>query len=120
MHETRQHIEAAEVDLSAGWVGLPGFPTGLEVKTMADDLDETRKTGARTRLVRFAPGARTQEPLVHDYWEDVYMLSGDLRLAGAAAPVTAPVYSCRPPGTQHGPFASNGGCIMLEMQYYRT
>ncbi len=116
--KSRQHIEVSRVELSEGWADLSGFPLGLQVKTLSDDLDEIRKEGARTRLVRFAPGAATRTPLMHDYWEEVYMLSGDLGLSDSIEPTDAPTYSCRPPGTQHGPFTSRGGCILLEMQYY--
>jgi hypothetical protein len=28
--------------------------------------------------LRFEPGARTATPFVHDYWEEVFLLSGDL------------------------------------------
>ena len=27
-------------------------------------------------------------------------------------------YACRPPGTNHGPFRSDEGCMFLEIQYY--
>ncbi len=27
-------------------------------------------------------------------------------------------YACRPPGTPHGPFKSETGCLLLEMHYY--
>ena len=29
-------------------------------------------------------------------------------------------YACRPPGAYHGPFKSEGGCLLLEMHYYDT
>ena len=50
----------------------------LSKKSSPGALDENVKTGNRTRLLRFEPGARTVEPFVHDYWEEVYLLSGDL------------------------------------------
>jgi len=108
----------APVDLDDGWQALPGFPAGLDIKILADDLDEVGKTGARTRLVRFAPGAATQAPLVHDYWEEVFLLSGSLAADDDALAAAAPSYACRPPGTPHGPFRSTSGCVMLEVQYY--
>ena len=27
-------------------------------------------------------------------------------------------YACRPPGTPHGPFRSEKGCLLLELHYY--
>lgn len=119
MNRQRVHIEMRAVDTGTGWQALAGFAHGLETKLLSDDLDEIEKTGGRTRLVRFAAGATTTQTLVHDYWEEVYMLSGDLRPVGLATPTPgAPAYSCRPPGTAHGPFVSDAGCMLLEMQYY--
>ena len=34
--------------------------------------------GGRTRLLRFEPGIYTTAPFVHDHWEEVYLISGDL------------------------------------------
>jgi hypothetical protein len=116
----KTHIEMEKVDLSAGWQALSGFPPGLDVKCLANDLDEDTRTGARSRLVRFAAGVVTTGNLVHDYWEEVYLLSGDLYAVAQSdqPPVSAPCYSCRPPGTRHGPFGSRTGCILLEHQCY--
>jgi uncharacterized RmlC-like cupin family protein len=113
----REHIELETLDLKQDWSALAGH-AGLQVKVLADSLDVTARSGARSRLVRFAPGARTQEVLRHDYWEEVYLLSGDLaRLDGRPA-AAAFSFSIRPPGTPHGPFASSKGCVLLELQYF--
>ncbi|MGY6251428.1 cupin domain-containing protein [Bosea thiooxidans] len=115
----RLHIEMLPFDDDDGWLPLPGFPAGFDVKILADDLDEKRKAGARTRLVRFAAGVATTEALVHDYWEEVFVLKGAVVPPdGDASAPDVLLYSCRPPGTPHGPFRSENGCIMLEVQYY--
>jgi ChrR Cupin-like domain len=120
MKVRRRHIEMEALDFETGWQPLAGFPQGLEVKILADDLNEAEKTGGRTRLVRFAPGTETATPLTHDYWEEVFLINGRLGMAegNSAHPGSAPTYSCRPPGTIHGPFVSDTGCILLELQYY--
>ncbi|MER9972006.1 cupin, partial [Mesorhizobium sp. M0060] len=92
---------------------------------LAGRLDEAGKTGNRTRLLRFAPGAYTTMPFVHDYWEEVYLVSGDLIVGGTsveeASPSFAPnTYACRPPGVYHGPFRSQTGCLLLELHYYEA
>jgi hypothetical protein len=74
----KEHLEFHAVDLAAGWRTPPGYPRGIEQKILAGGLDENARTGNRTRLLRFAPGAETAEPFVHDYWEEVYLVSGDL------------------------------------------
>jgi hypothetical protein len=109
----------ARLDLDNGWVPLPGFE-GLETQVLADDLDERTSTGARSRLVRFSPGSRTSHVLSHPYWEEVFVISGDLHpiADGEPAAGTGPTYTVRPPGTPHGPFASQIGCTLLEVQYF--
>ena len=106
-----------------GWHGLPGYPEGIEQKILAGKLDEDGKVGNRTRLLRFRPGIYTTAPFVHDYWEEVYLVSGDLTVGndenGEGGEAFEPnTYACRPPGVHHGPFKSNTGCVLLEMHYY--
>lgn len=118
MHRKKPHMEMASIDLSGGWQALAGAPAGLEVKLLADNLNEEDRTGARTRLVRFAPGAATTVPFTHTYWEEVYLMSGDMSDLTRQWQHEAPAYSCRPPGTVHGPFSSTTGCVLFEIQYY--
>jgi len=114
----RPHIEMASLDLDTGWSPLPGFG-GLEVRVLADDLDESARTGGRSRLVRFAAGSCTSDVLAHPYWEEVFVLSGDMFALKNPAPSSqAPLYTIRPPGTPHGPFGSRSGCTLLELQYF--
>ena len=102
----KKHKEFHAVDMgSAGWRSPPGYPEDIEHKILAGGLDEKNKTGNRTRLLQFRPGAFTTEPFVHDYWEEVYLISGDLVVGdgknGAAAESFCPnTYACRPPGNQ--------------------
>jgi hypothetical protein len=119
----KEHLEFHPVDLGAGWETPPGYPDGIQQKILAGRLDEVRKEGNRTRLLRFAPGVYTTEPFVHDYWEEVYLLSGDLIVGndaeGHGGEAFKPnTYACRPPGAYHGPFKSEEGCLLLEIHYY--
>ncbi len=104
------------------WQALPGFP-GLDVLTLSSTFDEARKTGRRTRLVRFGPGVETREALVHDYFEEAMLVSGDIRgirEAESFGSFTEQAYVFRPPGTPHGPIRSEGGCVLLEVQYFEN
>ena len=81
------------------------------------------KRGSRTRLLKIEPGAFSTEPFVHDHWEEVYVVQGDLvvgndRQGKGGQQCFAPTYACRPPGVHHGPFTSRGGCILHEIHYY--
>ncbi|MFK0693047.1 cupin [Mesorhizobium sp. IMUNJ 23033] len=122
----KEHKEFHTIDMTGeGWHSPPGYPPGIEQKILAGRLDEAGKTGNRTRLLRFAPGAYTTVQFVHEYWEEVYLLSGVLIVGGCSveepslsfAPNT---YACRPPGVYHGPFRSHTGCLLLELHYYET
>src|SRR5258707_12210592 len=93
-----------------------GIAAGIEQKILAGVLDEEKRTGSRTRLLRFAPGVFTTEPFVHDYWEEVYLIDGDLTVgndAGGGGEGFQPgTYACRPPAGGHGPFKSSRVCLL--------
>jgi hypothetical protein len=123
MPVNKRHDEFYAVDLDSGWETPPGYPAGIQQKILSGALDEQARRGTRTRLLRFAPGVFTVEPFVHDYWEEVYLVEGDLTVGndsegngGEAFPPHT--YACRPPGAPHGPFKSEGGCLLLEIHYY--
>lgn len=119
----KPHLEFHPVDMHRGWSTPPGYPPGIEQKILAGELDEARRSGSRTRLLRFAPGVFTTAPFVHDYWEEVYLVSGDLTVGSDARgeggeSFPANTYACRPPGAVHGPFKSEDGCLLYEIHYY--
>ena len=123
MPVNKAHDEFHALDLNAGWEVPPGYPQGIQQKILSGSLDETGKRGSRTRLLRFQPGVYTTAPFVHEYWEEVYLVSGDLTVGndanGRGGKAFAPnTYACRPPGAYHGPFRSDGGCMLLEIHYY--
>lgn len=119
----KEHLEFHVPDMSTGWRLPAGYSGGAQEKILAGSLDEANKRGHRTRLLKLDPGTFTKAPFVHDYWEEVWLVSGDLIVGndaeghgGEAFNVAA--YACRPPGAWHGPFKSVNGCILLEMHYY--
>jgi len=119
----KPHLEFFTLNMDEGWESPPGYPAGIQQKILASDLDETKKTGSRTRLLRFAPGEYTTKPFVHDHWEEVYLVSGDLIVGNdengnGGEKFVSPTYACRPPGAYHGPFKSVGGCLLYEQHFY--
>ena len=116
-------IEFHQLDLTEGWEPAPGAAPGVEQKMLSGMLDEEAGIGVRTRLIRFQPGTVAPNQFVHPYWEEVYMIGGELitgcDVDGDGGEIfTAPCFACRPPGTAHGPFASVHGCLFFEIQYY--
>lgn len=117
------HDEFHALDMQTGWEIPPGYPPGIQQKVLSGALDETNRKGSRTRLLRFVPGTYTTEPFVHDYWEEVFLVSGDLTVGndrnGKGGESFRPfTYACRPPGAAHGPFRSDGGCLLLEIHCF--
>ena len=113
----KEYREFHQVAMAADdWHVPPGYPEGIEQKILAGALDEAGRRGNRTRLLRFKPGAFTTRPFIHDYWEEVYVVSGDLRMGSESFMTDS--YACRPPGVLHGPFRSDRGCVLLEIHYY--
>ena len=125
MTTLKDHDEFHAVPLDSGWQSIPGYPPGFQEKILAGRLDEKEKIGSRTRLLKIAPGAFSIEPFVHEYWEEVYMVQGDLIVGNdkqgkGGEKFTGSTYACRPPGAKHGPFKSDGGCILYEIHYFDT
>lgn len=125
MSKPKPHLEFVGVDMNSGWATPPGYPSGFTQKILASDIDEQAKRGSRTRLLRLEPGAYSTEPFVHDHWEEVFLVQGDLVVGNDAKgeggqSSQAFTYACRPPGVHHGPFASRGGCLLYEIHYYET
>ena len=72
-----------------------------------------------TRILRWDPGLETSPlgPAVHDYVEEVLILSGSMRDLTLDATFAAGDYACRPPGMVHGPWVSAEGCEMFEVRH---
>ena len=115
-NDIKPPIEFHKLDLSEGWETATPYPTGPDQKMLSGLLDEENGVGVRTRLIRFKPGDFVPDQFVHEYWEEVYLIEGELVLGDET--FTAPCYACRPPGTPHGPFSAPKGCVFFEIQYY--
>lgn len=92
--------------------GGAGGP-GVRQKVLSRD----ERTGDATRLLRFDPGVETQDTIAHDFWEEVWLLEGELIDLGKQQTFTAGMYACRPPGMIHGPYRTPKGCVTLEFRY---
>src|SRR5262249_51666141 len=70
MPMNKPHLEFHRLDMDTGWATPAGYPSGIQQKILASDINEGRKTGSRSRLLRFEPGVYTTAPFVHDHWEE--------------------------------------------------
>ena len=96
---------------SGGWTRPAGSADGIWEQVLAGDP----AGGEATLIQRYEPGTDMGvcDPIVHDYWEEVILLSGELTDTRLQRTFTAGSYACRPPGMVHGPYRSEGGCTMF-------
>jgi ChrR Cupin-like domain len=98
--------------VAASATGGAGGP-GVQQKILSRDV----QSGDVTRLLRFDAGVETTEKITHDFWEEVWILEGELIDLGKRQTFTAGMYACRPPGMIHGPYRVVKGCVTLEIRY---
>lgn len=101
------------------WEPVSGSPrTGVGGPLVRQKiLSRDPATGAVTRLLRLEAGLETSEPIAHDYWEEVWILEGELLDLGKNQRFSAGMYACRPPGMVHGPYRVERRCLTLEIHY---
>ncbi|MEY9964187.1 hypothetical protein ABIA33_002229 [Streptacidiphilus sp. MAP12-16] len=93
--------------------GAPGVSERVLSAALSGDAAEL------TRLARWAPGLDTTSAGVirHAYYEEVFLLEGELEDLSLGRTFTAGHYASRPPGMPHGPYRTSTGCLMLEIRY---
>jgi len=97
------------------WTLIPGGVDGQSERLLSVDTS----TGIATRMLRFEPGTDTTVlgVLRHDFWEEVYILEGELHDLTLDKVFRAGTYASRPPGMPHGPWKSASGCVTFEARY---
>jgi len=125
MSDGKINLDFQALDTAGGFEPRPGGVDGITQKILGDAMDFSAKSGNRTRLLRMEPGCRTPEAHAHDYFEELYILEGDLIAidnpdGGAIGErrFDAPSYACRAPGAMHGPVRTENGCLLLEFAWY--
>ena len=100
---------------NVGWTRCEGLVDGLTERILARD----EQNNVATRMLTFAPGTDTTANgvVVHDFWEEVYILEGSIIDLPLNQEFTAGMYACRPPGMKHGPWKSPKGCVTFEVRY---
>jgi hypothetical protein len=98
-----------------GYTRVPGDAEGLTERILA----RQGNSSVATRILHFEPGTDTTPNgvQVHDFWEEVYIIDGDMTDLTLGETFTAGMYACRPPGMKHGPWSSEAGCTTFEVRY---
>jgi hypothetical protein len=90
---------------------------GLTERVLAVDS----ANGTVTRILYFAPGTDTSPNGVmrHDFWEEVYIISGAITDVRLNKTFTAGMYAVRPPHMEHGPWIASleQGAQTFEVRY---
>ncbi|MCP5082778.1 MAG: cupin [Alphaproteobacteria bacterium] len=116
----KEHREFFDALDDTGWQAVPGY-SGVEQKLLSGAFDHEAKSGAVTRLSRWAAGAAVTKAVSHDWCEEVFLISGALSIGtpeNEDRVLPAGTYAVRPADVPHGPFFSKDGCLMIEFLYY--
>jgi hypothetical protein len=98
-----------------------GFtPCAGDVPLFERILSLDPNSGVASRILSFPPNTDTTPngTLTHDFWEEVYILSGSITDLRLGETFSAWMYACRPPGMPHGPWRAEEGCTTFEVRYY--
>ena len=91
---------------------MAGSATGVEVGAgVSQKIRIQSADGDVTWLLQFDAVLDTSETITHDFWEEVWILEGELMDLGKRQTFTAGMYACRPPGMVHGPYRVPKGCV---------
>lgn len=106
------------------WTPVHADAGVIEELVLADNFDPIKKSGSRTRLARWKPGALMAQPVIHEFHEEVFIVEGEFivgcnHLGDGGETFGSYTFACRPPQVWHGPFATRAGCVLFEIQYYQ-
>ncbi|WP_336000456.1 cupin domain-containing protein [Halorientalis halophila] len=111
--EDKELFDPLADDSGIEWEPVEGYPDGIYEKVLYMDED-----GSHSRILKFEPGVETDEVLNHDFYEEVYVISGGLIDKTLGEVFEAGTYACRTPGMEHGPYETPIGCMTFETRYY--
>jgi hypothetical protein len=92
------------------------LPDGIAERVLSRDDEDT---ALLTRLARWPAGLDTSPAgvITHDYFEEVYLLEGELHDLTLGTTFRAGDYTARRPGMAHGPYRTDTGCVLLEIRH---
>ncbi|SKC70567.1 cupin domain-containing protein [Maledivibacter halophilus] len=109
----KPELEFFDVDLKVPWKQVEDAQEGIMEKIVSRDPE----TGSYTRILKFPP-METDQVLVHDFWEEVYIIDGSLYDKNKKETYLKGYYACRPPGMVHGPYKIPNGCMTMEIRTF--
>ena len=76
-------MEFFDPDVKVPWRQAEGAIEGIMEKIVSIDPE----TGSYTRFLKFPPLETTELALVHDFWEEVYIIKGSLTTSKRRKPI---------------------------------
>ncbi len=105
----KPNVRLYPVDIERlAWKRPEGSPEGIVEKVLT-----AGPSGSTTRLIKVDPGI-DMGVVVHDFWEEVYILEGSYKTGTEFHP--AGTYVCRPPGVELGPTITEEGYLCLDLR----
>jgi hypothetical protein len=115
LKSTHRYWNPLDIHNLEKWQDIEGSDGNLQQLTIAKD----EKSGDYTRLTKFKDGYSTKVfgAKVHDYPEEIFVLSGRLYDKAFDIWLEPGYYASRPPHEVHGPFIADGDVVILEISY---
>lgn len=113
MHTDDREFFDPIADDALPWKPVPEYPDGARQKILFEDDSRS------SRLLEVDADVRTETVAVHEYYEEVFILEGELIDRTVEETFTAGMYAYRTPGMRHGPYEYPERCLMLEHRYQK-
>lgn len=96
------------------WRTAPAYSEGVSEMILHEEPD-----GSHTRFLKLDPGTESDAVITHDFYEEAYILHGELIDTRLDESFSAGMYAYRRPEMEHGPYRSPNGCLTFEVRYYK-
>lgn len=113
------------LDMQCDWWLLEGYDLvfGVQELILFGVFDIECKCGSCMCLLCLLVGLYIQKLFVYDYWEEVFLVEGDLivgndEYGNGGMLFEGYMYVVCLFGVWYGLFKLNGGCVLLEIYYY--
>lgn len=90
-----------------------------EPKGVTEAVLHRHPDGSYSHVLRIAAGVEIPGPAVHEFYEEVYYIEGEMLNRGTGETIRGGMYVFHNPGEPHGPFRCVKPCLLVEFRYYR-
>ena len=109
------------------YLNLLKLPEGTTWRQSKDDpkgvyevVLRRHRDGSYSHLIRIDAGVELKLPVVHEFYEEAYYISGEMLNTKTMKRIKAGDYVFHSPGEVHGPFRCVKTCTILEFRYSKS